>query len=121
MLNTDAEHIGFIINTFARLAALFTHEGEIIMRLGFHNGNLAMIFDDTGVGMDKDSLNNLFSRDFNSRKDTPNDTDLKLLICNELVNMMGGRIDVESSIGKGTTIWVNIPCELVEDNNIITE
>ena len=80
-----------------------------------------MIFDDTGVGMDKDSLNNLFSRDFNSRKDTPNDTDLKLLICNELVNMMGGRIDVESSIGKGTTIWVNIPCELVEDNNIITE
>ena len=121
MLNTDAEHIGFIINTFARLAALFTHEGEIIMRLGFHNGNLAMIFDDTGVGMDKDSLHNLFSRDFNSRKDTPNDTDLKLLICNELVNMMGGRIDVESSIGKGTTIWVNIPCELVEDNNIITE
>lgn len=117
MLNTDPEHLGFVINTFAQMSAIHTAKGDIVMRMGFHSGTLTMVFDDTGEGMREEILKNLFSRDFSKRKDTPNDADLKLLICNELVTLMGGRIDVESSIGKGTTVWVNIPCEPVEDNN----
>ena len=35
---------------------------------------------------------------------------LGLPICQEIVKLMGGRIRVKSDVGKGTIVWVIIPC-----------
>jgi signal transduction histidine kinase len=37
-------------------------------------------------------------------------TGLGLPICKELAEQMGGSIDINSEEGKGTTVWITIPC-----------
>jgi signal transduction histidine kinase len=40
-------------------------------------------------------------------------TGLDLPIVKELVEQMGGQIEIQSDFGKGTTCYVMIPCELI--------
>ena len=37
--------------------------------------------------------------------------ELELTICHELASLMGGHMEIQSSLGRGTTIWVTLPCK----------
>jgi len=66
---------------------------------------------DTGVGIPKESLPKIFDRFYRvprSGKRIPG-TGLGLAIVKEIVNMHGGRIEVESQVGKGSTFTVFLP------------
>lgn len=47
---------------------------------------------------------------------------LQLLICKRLIEKMGGRMDIESEAGYGTTVWISIPCKALttKKKNILT-
>ena len=82
----------------------------VITGYGYIGGRLVLGVDDTGEGISKDVLEHIFER-FNTPSGN-NSTGLGLPICKELASLMGGNIDITSEVGKGTTVWVTIPCEV---------
>ncbi|MEG2366791.1 MAG: ATP-binding protein [Oscillospiraceae bacterium] len=74
---------------------------------------------DTGIGIGKDFLPDIFkpfSQEHNGISTGYGGSGLGLAISKNLVEMMGGRIDVESVLGKGTTFRVQIPFGIPEIN-----
>ena len=43
-----------------------------------------------------------------------NGAGLGLSICQDLVQHMGGKINLTSTVDKGTNVWFTIPCKLIE-------
>lgn len=73
---------------------------------------------DTGIGMSKEFLPQLFdafTRERNTTIGKVAGTGLGMPIVKEIVEMMGGTIEVESEIGKGTTFTVNLPHKIAEE------
>jgi signal transduction histidine kinase len=67
-----------------------------------------MAFMDTGSGIHEEKLSHIFERFTGS---TSRGTGLGLPICYEMTRQMGGKITIKSNIGKGTIVWVTIPCQ----------
>ena len=63
---------------------------------------------DSGTGMDEETLRHIFEP-FYTTKGPDEGTGLGLATCYGAVNQMGGTIDVSSTLGKGTTIVIDIP------------
>lgn len=73
---------------------------------------------DTGIGMSKEYLPQLFdafTRERNTTIGKVAGTGLGMPIVKEIVEMMGGTIEVESEIGKGTTFTVTLPHKIAEE------
>jgi two-component system nitrogen regulation sensor histidine kinase NtrY len=66
---------------------------------------------DSGVGMDRDSLDRIFEPYFSTRG---SGTGLGLTIAKRNVELNGGTIAVESERGRGTTVRITLPTALVE-------
>jgi len=80
--------------------------GKLTMKTKKTNGNLEIVFADTGVGMSKDVLEKLWTPLFTTKA---KGMGLGLTICKRVVEAHGGNISVESVVGKGTTFTVTIP------------
>ena len=97
-------------------AIKFTHHGEIF--LGVHvtkknNHELVLGFEvrDTGIGIPEDKLNRLFKAFSQVDASTTRKyggTGLGLAIAEKLVGLMGGRIWIESTVGKGTSFFFTL-------------
>jgi len=71
-------------------------------------GSIEISFKDNGMGIGKEDLERVFEPFFTRKS---KGTGLGLTICNELVNLHSGRIDIKSKKGKGTSITVSLPIE----------
>ncbi|MDO4501303.1 MAG: response regulator [Erysipelotrichaceae bacterium] len=82
------------------------------------------IIEDTGIGMSKEFLDTLFepfARERTSTQSKTTGTGLGMAIVKNLVDMMGGTIEVESELGKGTKFTVRSVRRLVEDQSKIPQ
>lgn len=73
--------------------------------------NVRICITDTGKGLEKDLLPDLFT-EFNrlGEEDSKIEgTGMGLMITKNLTELMGGKIGVESELGKGTTFWIELP------------
>ncbi len=68
--------------------------------------SLEIIFEDTGIGMKQETLNQLWTPLFTTKA---KGMGFGLPICKRIVEAHGGRISVKSKVGKGTTFTVTIP------------
>lgn len=93
-------------------AVKFTDHGEIVVEADYHHGRLRLAVRDSGAGIPADWLEALFKRfsqvDGSSTR-RHGGTGLGLAICKGLVEAMGGTIGVESTVGKGSCFWFEIP------------
>ncbi len=81
---------------------------------------------DTGIGMSPEFLNNIFdrfSRAIDTRVNTTQGTGLGMSISKQLVDMMGGTIDVKSQLDKGSvfTVTLELPAAKEPDIDVTTE
>jgi signal transduction histidine kinase/CheY-like chemotaxis protein/HPt (histidine-containing phosphotransfer) domain-containing protein len=97
-------------------ALKFTHVGEVLLRvqaLHVSGDHCRVRFEvrDSGIGMDDDTLRRLFSpfsQADNSVTRQYGGTGLGLSICKRLVELMGGKIGVESTPGNGSCFWFEL-------------
>jgi signal transduction histidine kinase/putative methionine-R-sulfoxide reductase with GAF domain len=82
--------------------------GTLTIRSKKTNGNLEMVFSDTGIGMSKENMKKLWTLLFTTKA---KGIGLGLPICKRIVEAHGGKISVKSALGKGTTFTVIIPIE----------
>ena len=107
VIDVDVQNIGIIIDQIAANAAQHTTSGQVRARYDYTGESLVMAFMDTGSGIPDQKLNHIFERFTGS---TSRGTGLGLPICFEMVHQMGGKITIKSNVGKGTIVWVTIPC-----------
>ena len=94
-------------------AVKFTHAGEILIeaRLERKSGARAVIrfaVVDTGIGIEAENVDRVFSSFSQADNSTTRQyggTGLGTTISKQLVELMGGRIGIESCFGKGSTFW----------------
>ena len=83
-----------------------------------------IIVEDTGIGMSEEYLPHIFeefSREHTSTESKVVGTGLGLPIVKALVDLMGGTIEVESQVGKGTKTTVILPFVLATEEQILEE
>jgi signal transduction histidine kinase len=110
VVNIDDINVGRIIEQVVKNAAEHTVTGTVRARYEYIGGKLMVVVDDTGPGINPAVLDHIFER-FNTTTAKDHRTGLGMPICKELVTQMGGTIEVTSEMGKGTTVWLAIPCE----------
>ena len=131
----DKAKVKEIINNLLTNAIKYTDSGEInlnikcINDLSNNKTNLIITCQDTGKGIKKEMINRLFTK-FDrldvERNTTTEGTGLGLAITKALVEMMGGKINVDSQYGKGSIFMVNIPQKISKltkpiDNLTVTQ
>ncbi|MFZ0839706.1 MAG: response regulator [Xanthobacteraceae bacterium] len=90
----------------------FTFEGEILVRLRRSKGQAVLSISDSGVGIPPLELPRLFERFHRiegQKSRTYEGSGIGLALVQELVKFHKGTINVESTVGQGTTFTVNIP------------
>ncbi|MGF2411545.1 response regulator [Ferruginibacter sp.] len=108
----DSLRLRQILVNLVSNAIKFTEQGEIFV--GVHlvksqdNGEIVLEFEirDTGIGIPADKMERLFkafSQVDSSTSRKYGGTGLGLIICEKLIGLMGGQIDVKSKEGEGTT------------------
>jgi len=98
-------------------AVKFTEEGGIRVEVSRGRGSekeveLLFAVADTGVGMAPETADRLFQSFTQADASTTRKhggTGLGLVICKRLVELMGGRIGVRSTVGQGSTFWFLVP------------
>ena len=112
----DKAHVKGIINNLLSNAIKYTEKGtiELTAKCINQNGicNLIITVQDTGRGIKAENINKLFDKferlDI-ERNTTTEGTGLGLAITKKLVEMMGGKINVQSQFGQGSIFMVQIP------------
>ena len=111
VVNIDQEHVGKVIEKLCWLSALTLKEGYVMARYEYRRGELLITIEDTGDGIPEEGMAHLFDRFVHNVDNHLLGTGLDLPIVQAMVNQMGGTIEMESTLHKGTTAWVSIPCE----------
>lgn len=114
----DQLRINQILNNLISNALKFTQKGRVEVSIVLNTkNNLALVVEDTGMGMTREVLKKVFL-EFNQGDATVTrkfgGTGLGLAIVKKLVDLQHGDIKVESELGKGTKISIEIPTEFVE-------
>ncbi len=123
------DRIGQVLNNFIGNAVRFTDRGEVKITVrstvvSKKRAEVKFAVSDTGPGIASKDMSKLFrsfSQVDSSFTKTHNGTGLGLVISKKLVEMMGGKIWVESKKGEGSTFYFSIEMELGEkpDRRII--
>ena len=111
MINIDETNLALVIQKLCACAAQNTSEGFIRAKYEYRNGMLIIKVDDTGKGLDAENQKRVFDRFNRNLEGKYCGTGLVLPIIKELTEQMGGTIEFQSEPGKGSTIWVTVPCE----------
>ena len=117
-IRTDATRLRQVIMNLMSNAVKFTKGGSVTLSVNqkVDGKNISLRFEvhDTGIGIDEAGKAKLFlpfSQVDASIARKYGGTGLGLTICKEIVERLGGRIGVDSVVGKGSTFWFEIPVE----------
>eukprot|EP00026_Physarum_polycephalum_P000127 Phypoly_transcript_00127.p1 GENE.Phypoly_transcript_00127~~Phypoly_transcript_00127.p1 ORF type:complete len:1925 (+),score=277.93 Phypoly_transcript_00127:754-5775(+) len=123
-LRGDSRRLRQVLLNFLSNAVKFTSIGHVLVtnQLKLNEAGIVEILfkvSDTGIGIRESQLNQLFSRfsqlDMSSTRQY-HGSGLGLAISKELVNMLGGKIGVDSEFGRGSTFWFT--CKFAVDSTV---
>lgn len=112
----DVDRIEQIINNLIANAVKFTSAGHIGFNVTYIDGTFTMKVSDTGMGMTEDMMKRIylpFERAANA--ENSDGYGLGLPIAHGIVTMLGGTINVESELNKGTTFTVTLPLPVTNE------
>ncbi|ANW26732.1 hybrid sensor histidine kinase/response regulator [Vibrio coralliilyticus] len=125
-IKSDKTKLVQIINNLGYNALKFTESGhvEIHISLSSESGMLHIVVKDTGIGMTQEQLDKVF-QEFTQADDSITrkygGTGLGLSICQSLVNLLGGAISVESSLGEGSEFSIEVPVSITDSAPLVSD
>lgn len=105
---SDRMRLTQVISDFLNNAIKYTSEGCITLAYEIIGDEIKFSVTDTGDGMSQEIQAHIFDR-FYKGNTFKQGTGLGLSICETIVNRLGGRIGVNSELGKGSTFWFTHP------------
>ena len=129
-LKGDKGKVKEIINNLLTNAIKYTEKGNINLTIKCVNNidkkisNIIITCEDTGRGIKAENIKKLFTKFERldvERNTTTEGTGLGLAITKSLVEMMGGKINVQSTFGKGSIFMVQIPQKIEQIERPLTE
>ena len=124
MINTDREKIYAILTNLVKNAIKYTHAGSIEFGYNEKEEFLEFFVKDTGIGIAGNRHQAIFERFVQadiSGKNAYEGAGLGLSIAKAYVEMLGGKIWVESKEGKGTEFFFTIPYHMQDHMNIMKD
>lgn len=107
IMTGDRECISLIIGNIADNAAKTVRgTGSVLLAASRRGGQVVFSVRDTGTGIRRAHLSHIYERFF---RGTGSGVGMGLAVVKELVDACGGRIDVETAMGKGTTFTISLP------------
>ena len=111
-INADQDRIIQVLVNLISNASKFTEYGSVTCKAVRADKEIVISLLDTGIGIAKDSLAQVFDKFKQvgeTLTDKPKGTGLGLPICKQIVEHHGGRIWVESELGRGSTFSFTLP------------
>lgn len=120
MIVGDSVRLNQILVNLVGNAIKFTHEGRVEIKIDVESSSnesavLRISVIDTGIGVAEEKLKHIFDSFSQAGNDTTRlygGTGLGLAITKQLIELQGGKIWVQSHIGKGSTFCFNLPFKL---------
>jgi signal transduction histidine kinase/ligand-binding sensor domain-containing protein len=112
MVDADENRLQQIIHNLVGNAIKFTEAGAIKISAEVQEGNLAARVSDTGIGIPKENFKRIFEsfeQGDGSTARTYGGTGLGLAVTKKLVELHGGKIHVQSTLGKGSIFTFTLP------------
>jgi len=115
VIYADEEMITTVVRNLVSNAIKFTKNGgSISVSAKQTDGSVVTEISDTGIGIQKEKIKNLFKPDVNHSSigtDGEKGTGLGLIICKDFVEKNEGEIWVDSSAEGGTSFYIALPAE----------
>ncbi len=111
-ITTDATLLERVIDNLLTNACKYTQKGSIIVEVSGTPGHLVLKISDSGKGIGEDRLEQVFiggKADQNPLVGTSHGDGLAIVV--RLLDHVSGRLEIMSTPGEGTTLWVAIPNE----------
>lgn len=109
----NEEEIKLAVGNVIENASKYTPEGKrIVVELVSDGDYASLVITDEGVGIEEKNINKIFekfTRVDNALSDTVNGSGLGLYMVRRIMDLHGGLIDVESTVGKGSSFTMKLP------------
>lgn len=116
-IKSDEAKIHQVLINLVNNAIKFTETGKIDFHFEIGDEKVILVVEDTGIGISEEDIPSLFSRFYrinNMKMQNAEGSGLGLAITRGLVNLLGGKIKLESKVGVGSKFNVEIPVESAE-------
>jgi signal transduction histidine kinase len=123
-VKTDADHLSQVVSNLIRNGAKYSpHDTEIHVESRIEGGNIVVGFEDSGVGISPEDQTHVFERFYRapSVANTYQGLGLGLSICQTIIERMGGKIWVESTLGQGSRFYFSLPLEKISTDLPVTK
>jgi len=109
---TDEKWLVFVVEQILSNSLKYTNSGEISV---YMDENLpdTLVIEDTGIGIEQEDIPRVFEKGFtgyNGRTDKKS-TGIGLYLCRQILNKLSHTVDIESEVGKGTKVKINLHTE----------
>ena len=109
LVQVDRIHVQqTVVNILMNAAQAMPGGGKILIKTGRGDQYVFISIADTGVGIKEEDLEKIFEPFFTT-KEKEQGTGLGLSLCKRLIEANAGKIEVESTVGEGTTFTIMIP------------
>jgi two-component system, OmpR family, sensor histidine kinase VicK len=108
----DPDRLREVITNLFDNGVKYTENGKVSIGLTGNAEVVQLYIRDTGPGIAPEDVPHLFQKFYrvdNTKTRTIGGTGLGLFICRKIIELYQGRIWVESTVGKGSTFYINLP------------
>ncbi len=115
MVHSDPIRIGQVLTNLLNNAIKFTSKGQVVFGYKQVENGIEFYVEDTGNGIPKDQQDKIFERFYATRTMNIGERrfGLGLSICKGLVELLGGKIQVESEVDKGSRFSFFLPLQTI--------
>ncbi|MBW4450276.1 MAG: AAA family ATPase [Spirirestis rafaelensis WJT71-NPBG6] len=121
VIRADEKRLRQVLINLLSNAVKFTEKGSITFKVGYQDEKLRFQVEDTGIGIAEEQLEEIFLpfQQVGEHSRKIEGTGLGLAISRQLVQLMGGELMVNSTLGKGSVFWLELDLpEVFQQTNV---